>query len=576
MFRKLLLFAALCTFLCVGVTDAQSFTQTWDGDLEAIPADNDLASEGARRIRYLKRDLRERIEDEHDFGSTDRLDTGVHVEGSGRCYVQSDAPTTTPGGVTIDDGRCWYDTDDDKFYIYDLVDATWEELVDGSDNMTLSTAQEATGAKTFGDAIFNQIKFTYLNINSDTTADGNVSAYIADTSVGDVTLTLPPVSGGVGRIYLVAKGSSSSNSFIIDGYGAETINNNATLSIVVAYDSWLLLNVDTEWRILSHPSALSIIEAALAQALQDKVNLRNSSIFTVFGGSGSDGDYAITSNTSLSGDPIIFKEYDNLSITSGAELTVDSGVYCLVIGVKGTLTMDNGASIDLDGKGGAAVDGGATGGAGSDGNSGGFGYTTAYARLIPSEVNMGGGGGGGASNSNAAVGGDGGTAGTVGGAGGTGVSGNGSNSVDLSTIGSLANQRKTFSTNAYLRHFMYKVGMFSTGGGGGEGACNGGFDAAEGGNGGGFIYIEANDISITGTPTLTVNGLVGGNADSNSSKREGAGGGGGGGAVIVLYKTISGAATLQAVGASGGSSNTYGGAGGDGGNGTTISWDVDG
>ncbi len=57
-------------------------TQIWDSSYENIPADNDQASEGALRIRNLKRDIRERAEIDHDWD--DVTDAGKHLQVSFR------------------------------------------------------------------------------------------------------------------------------------------------------------------------------------------------------------------------------------------------------------------------------------------------------------------------------------------------------------------------------------------------------------------------------------------------------------------------------------------------------------
>ncbi len=51
-------------------------SQVWNAAFEAIPADNDQVSEGALRIRNLKRDIRERAEIDHDWD--DVTDAGKH------------------------------------------------------------------------------------------------------------------------------------------------------------------------------------------------------------------------------------------------------------------------------------------------------------------------------------------------------------------------------------------------------------------------------------------------------------------------------------------------------------------
>lgn len=72
-------------------------TQVWNASFEAIPADNDQISEGALRIRNLKRDIRERAEIDHDWD--DVTDGGKHKKVT---YVDpiSDPPTVVNEGYT--------------------------------------------------------------------------------------------------------------------------------------------------------------------------------------------------------------------------------------------------------------------------------------------------------------------------------------------------------------------------------------------------------------------------------------------------------------------------------------------
>lgn len=55
-----------------------AISQTWDASYEASPADNDQVSEGALRIRNLKRDIRQRMEIDHDWDDT--TDAGKHLK----------------------------------------------------------------------------------------------------------------------------------------------------------------------------------------------------------------------------------------------------------------------------------------------------------------------------------------------------------------------------------------------------------------------------------------------------------------------------------------------------------------
>ncbi len=73
-----------------------AITQVWDSSYENIPADNDQASEGALRIRNLKRDIRERAEVDHDWDDT--TDAGKHLQ-----VVFRDPLGADPGDV-VDEG----------------------------------------------------------------------------------------------------------------------------------------------------------------------------------------------------------------------------------------------------------------------------------------------------------------------------------------------------------------------------------------------------------------------------------------------------------------------------------------
>jgi hypothetical protein len=127
--------------------------------------------------------------------------------------------------------------------------------------------------------------------------------------------------------------------------------------------------------------------------------------------------------------------------------------------------------------------------------------------------------------------------------------------------------------------FAYSPHLFPAGGAGGSGfsrVVNGTINnIALGGNGGGSIWIEANDaISVNGTITA-----IGGNGTAISSGSGGylsGGGGGGSGGAIMLTSlasiTIASAATLSVRGGDGGNgvlnignSRGYGGSGGGGG-----------
>jgi hypothetical protein len=117
--------------------------EPWDtggGSYEADPADGDAVGQGDDHFRAMKREIRDRVEVEHHFGSVVGDDTGLHRLGSGRCFYQSAVPTALevadhdndglgPGDTTLANqdyqsqeikglGRCWVDSDTQTLYAY--------------------------------------------------------------------------------------------------------------------------------------------------------------------------------------------------------------------------------------------------------------------------------------------------------------------------------------------------------------------------------------------------------------------------------------------------------------------------
>jgi len=80
-------------------------TQTWNASYETVPADGDSMSEGAQRIRNLKRDIRERIATDHymDVAGTD-ADHGEHSKVTFQSPLGADpAPGTNKGALYTKD-----------------------------------------------------------------------------------------------------------------------------------------------------------------------------------------------------------------------------------------------------------------------------------------------------------------------------------------------------------------------------------------------------------------------------------------------------------------------------------------
>lgn len=141
----------------------------WDNTFETAPAASDPVGEGDDHLRVLKEEIRQRLEAEHHFGSAaDTHDNGLHRLGSGRCYIGSAAPTlldnsasvtdydnsglsggtgtlsdagTGDGtGEKLGDGRCWYDTDDRVFRLYNGTSG-WVTVASISNDNLLTNSQ---------------------------------------------------------------------------------------------------------------------------------------------------------------------------------------------------------------------------------------------------------------------------------------------------------------------------------------------------------------------------------------------------------------------------------------------------
>ena len=111
----------------------------WD---TAIPADTDQISAGDDSIRDFKSQVEARMLKEHTDFSTANAG-GEHIAGSAMVYHSATtAPTLRPDGSTsftsADEGRIWWDSDDDKIYLYDGSDFTTQAGYLALDGGTLS------------------------------------------------------------------------------------------------------------------------------------------------------------------------------------------------------------------------------------------------------------------------------------------------------------------------------------------------------------------------------------------------------------------------------------------------------
>lgn len=89
-----------------------------------------------------------------------------------------------------------------------------------------------------------------------TTKTSNYTAAVSDytircdTTLGNVTVTLPAAAQNIGKIYIIKKVDNSSNQVIIDPNASETIDGSTTASISVYNQSLMIQSNGTSWDIL--------------------------------------------------------------------------------------------------------------------------------------------------------------------------------------------------------------------------------------------------------------------------------------------------------------------------------------
>jgi len=296
-----------------------------------------------------------------------------------------------------------------------------------------------------------------------------------------------------------------------------------------------------------------------------------------FYGDGSDGDFTVTTTTTLTKDTY----YGNLTVADGA--TLDAGGYRLF--VNGTLTRQGTGIIKNDGGNGGNGGNGSSAGSGTGGTAGSAGgaskgLTTPSGQ--PGKVGKAGAGSAG-NVSNSGAGGTAGDAGISavayrsgnGGAGGTGgnagTTGGGSQTGGAGGAAGTGTFYGNPAKSVLAFGFIYATGTSAPGvmypspgsGGGATGAWSVGPTALQFGTGGsggsggsgGYLVVAANKIVDSGTGTMfSAKGGNGGNGGTNYCSNEtaacafgGAGGGaaGNGGVIFLFYVSKTGSATTD-------------------------------
>lgn len=100
--------------------------------------------------------------------------------------------------------------------------------------------------------------------------DDGYDTILVTTGASDRTITLPTAADNDGRILTVKKVDSGAGGVIIDGEGAETIDNFATITLESRFESIVLKCDGSEWFIVSHPINPEYINDGIATQLGQK------------------------------------------------------------------------------------------------------------------------------------------------------------------------------------------------------------------------------------------------------------------------------------------------------------------
>jgi hypothetical protein len=290
-------------------------------------------------------------------------------------------------------------------------------------------------------------------------------------------------------------------------------------------DMFLQVAVDTESNIILPRQRLEPVPFAVAAK-------QPASFFGQFGGSGKDGDTTATGLLSESR-----YEFNNLVIPSGT--TVTASQTHTFIGVNGACRIQGTLS---------AVGAGAKGGLTGTFGGGGFDATTLkVSQTIITACLSGAGGTGGTGIFS-----DGGPGGGAGGLGGGGSAGVPTSPIQFALAGV-----STSGSGTNKQDNIYSILAYPGAGGGGGGGQPA--PVVSGGGGGGVVYIECNELELTGSVTAA------GQAGIPNTE----GGGGGGGVVLIrARRIISKSGTVDVSGGAGASGAVMGSAGAAG------FWDV--
>lgn len=163
-------------------------TQTWNAAYEALPADTNAISEGALRIRNLKRDTRERLELDHSWDGDN--DDGLHKKVT---LLESSTPSTV--------------TDAGVVFSKDLSGTTELHYVDSAGNEVQITSSGVLEAFPTGTRMLFQQASPPTGWTSQTTYDNRAIRIVKD---GDYTAPLT-FTNGYTTIFGSGKATASAN-----------------------------------------------------------------------------------------------------------------------------------------------------------------------------------------------------------------------------------------------------------------------------------------------------------------------------------------------------------------------------
>ncbi|VAW48517.1 Phage tail fibers, partial [hydrothermal vent metagenome] len=162
-------------------------------------------------------------------------------------HIRLEDDTTTDYSVIIQDNQGMKFrtfTNNDNFYFRDNSNITIMMLEDGG-NVGIGTTAPVSTLDINGSVSFSTVSKT-----ADYTATDSDHVILVNSSSGNVTITLPAVSGVSGRVYIFKKTSADGNNVIIDGNASETIDGAVTKTFSTQYEVVTIISDGTVWWVL--------------------------------------------------------------------------------------------------------------------------------------------------------------------------------------------------------------------------------------------------------------------------------------------------------------------------------------